>query len=91
MRKIVGTIKKSADPVVRELLERLDRGEDRIPIGGLEGSARAFLIALLFRHLRRTLIVIVPTEKEAETCFRDLSFFLGDDLAFLMPCLPGIC
>ena len=85
VRKIVGTIKKSADPVVRELLERLDRGEDRIPIGGLEGSARAFLIALLFRHLRRTLIVIVPTEKEAETCFRDLSFFLGDDLAFLMP------
>ena len=85
MRKIVGTIKKPADPVVRELLERLDRGEDRIPIGGLEGSARAFLIALLFRHLRRTLIVIVPTEKEAETCFRDLSFFLGDDLAFLMP------
>ncbi len=85
MRKIVEITKKASDPAVRELLERIDRGEDRIRVGGLEGSARAFLLALLFHHLRRPLIVIVPEEKEAGAWFRDLSFFLGDGEAFLLP------
>jgi transcription-repair coupling factor (superfamily II helicase) len=85
LRKIVETGKKHGDPAVRELLERIARGDDRIVVGGLEGSARAFLLALLFRHLRRTLIVIVPSEKEAGACFRDLSFCLGDGEAFLLP------
>lgn len=85
MRKIVEIMKKPGDPALRELLERIARGEDRIAVGGLEGAARAFLPALLFRHLRRPLIVIVPTEKEAGVFFRDLSFFLGDDEAFLYP------
>jgi transcription-repair coupling factor (superfamily II helicase) len=85
VRKIVEIMKKPSDPAVRGLLERINRGEDRITVGGPEGAARAFLLSLLFRHLRRTLIVIAPTEKEAEVCFRDLSFFLGDELAFLLP------
>ena len=85
MRKIVEIMKKPGDPALRELLERIARGEDRIAVGGLEGAARAFLPALLFRHLRRPLIVIVPTEKEVGVFFRDLSFFLGDDEALLYP------
>ena len=78
-------MKKPRDPSVRELLERIALGEERITIGGLEGAARAFLLALLFRHLRRTLIVIGPTEKEAESSFRDISFFLGNDQSVLLP------
>src|SRR5512141_3243200 len=78
-------MKKPGDPALRELLERIARGEDRIAVGGLEGAARAFLSALLFRHLRRQLIVIVPTEKEAVVSVRDLSFFLGDEHVFLYP------
>ncbi len=85
MRKIVEIMKKPGDPALRELLERIARGEDRIAVGGLEGAARAFLPALLFRHLHRPLIVIVPTEKEAGVSFRDLSFFLGDEQTFLYP------
>lgn len=85
MRKIVEIIKKPADPSVRELLERIALGKDRITIGGLDGAARAFLLALLLRHLRRTVIVIVPTEKEAEALFRDTSFFLGNDRSVLLP------
>ena len=85
MRKIVETRKNPGDPALRELLERLERGEERIAVGGLEGSARAFLMALLFRQLRRPLIIISPTEKEAESCVRDLSLFLGENQPFLMP------
>ncbi len=65
-------------PPCGSCLERIARGEDRIAVGGLEGSARAFLMALLFRHLRRPLIVIVPDGEGGGACFRDLSFFLGD-------------
>ncbi len=85
MRKIVDIKNKPNDPAVRELLERIARGEDRIRVGGLEGSGRAFLPALLFHHLRRPLIVIVPEEKEAEAWLRDLSFFLDDSEALLLP------
>ncbi|PIV05360.1 MAG: transcription-repair coupling factor [Syntrophobacterales bacterium CG03_land_8_20_14_0_80_58_14] len=85
LRKIVEIKNNSGDPALRELLERLGRGEERIAVGGLEGAARAFVIALLFRHLRRPLIVIAPTEKDADACVRDLSLFLGGEQAFLLP------
>jgi transcription-repair coupling factor (superfamily II helicase) len=84
LRKIVEIKNNPGDPALRELLERLGRGEERIAVGGLEGAARAFVIAMLFRHLHRPLIVIAPTEKDAEACVRDLSLFLGRDQAFLL-------
>ncbi len=85
VRKIVKIRNNPGDPALRELLEKLGRGEERIAVGGLEGAARAFVIALLFRHLHRPLIVIAPTEKDADACVRDLSLFLGEDQAFLLP------
>ena len=85
MRKIVDVRKHPTDPVLRDLLERFARGEDPLRVGGLEGSARNFILSLLFGHLHRTLAVVTPTEKEAETCLRDLSFFLGEDQALLLP------
>jgi len=85
VRKIIEIKNNPGDPALRELLERVGRGEERIAVGGLEGAARAFVIALLFRHLHRPLIVIAPTEKDAEACVRDLSLFLGEDQAFLLP------
>lgn len=85
VRKIVEIRKNPGDPALRWLLERLDRGEEEIAVGGLAGSARAFLTALLFRRLRRPLIVISPTEKEAGVFVRDLAFFLGEEHAFLLP------
>ena len=85
MRKLVEIMRKPGDPSVRELLEKITLGGSRITVGGLEGAARAFLLSLLFRHLRRTLIVVGPTEKEAESFSRDISFFLGGDRSVLLP------
>ena len=85
VRKIIENRKNPVDPALRELLERLGCGEERVVVGGLEGAARSFLLALLFRQLRRPLIVISPTDKEAESCVRDLSLFLGEDRPFLLP------
>ncbi|MHB8773450.1 MAG: transcription-repair coupling factor [Syntrophales bacterium] len=85
MRKIVEITKKPGDPVLRELLERIGRAEERIRVGGLEGAGRAFLASLLFRHLARTLVAVVPDEKEAGAWFRDLRFFFADGEALLLP------
>ena len=85
MRKIVESMQRPSDPSIRELLEKITLGEGKITIAGLNGAARAFLLSLLFRHLRRTLIVIVPTEKEADSLYRDISFFLGNDGSVLLP------
>ncbi|MBU2227748.1 MAG: transcription-repair coupling factor [Proteobacteria bacterium] len=84
-RKIVEIRRSPGDPAFRGLLDGLARGEGRISVAGLEGAARAFQIALLFRRSRRTIIVVSPTEKEAAACFRDLSFFLGGGQAFMLP------
>ncbi len=85
LRKIVDTTKRPSDPNLRDLLDRIARGEERIRVGGLEGSARAFLAALLFHHLHRPLIMVVPDEKEAGARFRDLGFFFDDGEALLLP------
>jgi transcription-repair coupling factor (superfamily II helicase) len=85
VRKIIENRRNPGHPALLGLLERLDRGEVSVAVGGLEGSARAFLMALLFRQLCRPLIVISPTDREAEACVRDLSLFLADDEAVLMP------
>jgi hypothetical protein len=41
VRKIVEIKNNPGDPALRELLERLGRGEERIAVGGLEGAARS--------------------------------------------------
>ena len=85
MRKIVETRKNTTDPALRDLLERFARGDGTIPVAGLEGSARALVLALLFDHLNRPLVVVSPTEKEAEALRKDLAFFLGEGRALLLP------
>ena len=49
---------------------------------GLEGGALAQAISRLGRE---TLVVVVPTEKEAEALVEELRFFVGPDAAILLP------
>jgi len=79
VRKIVEIRKDPADPAFRDLLDRCRSGEGPITVGGLEGSARALVLSLLFAHLGRPLVVVSPTEKEAGALQRDLTFFLGEE------------
>ena len=52
---------------------------------GLQGSAQSFYLSLLFRHTKRFLIVVSPTEREARDMARDLSFFLGEERVLHYP------
>ncbi len=85
MRRIVELRKKIADSSLRELIDRLALQEDKLIVHGLDGAARAFVTATLFRYLGCPITVIRPGLKDAESCFRDISFFLGPEHVFMMP------
>jgi len=85
MKKIIRPAIRSRDPVLAELLARLRRRDNIISVQGLEGTGRAFLMALLHRELARPVLVITPTEKEARQLYRDLGFFAGEEKIFLYP------
>lgn len=48
-------------------------------ISGLKGSSKSFLLSLLWREMGRNFLIITPTSKEAEECYKELLFFLGEE------------
>jgi transcription-repair coupling factor (superfamily II helicase) len=48
---------------------------------GLQGGARAYLLALIAERRRAPTVVVAPTAREAEQLFLDLGFFLGEEPA----------
>lgn len=84
MRKIV---EKSfpADHSFNLLLDAISRGERRVKVGGLHGSAKAFLLSALFLKSVKTLILVTSTESDARREWQDLAFFLGAKQVFLYP------
>ena len=61
----------------RNLLRKIEAGEREIPLSGLGGSSRFFLIHALKEAVKRPLLILSPTAKRAESASHDLSFFLG--------------
>src|SRR6266700_287945 len=48
-------------------------------IQGLQGGARAYVLALVAARVRRPILVITSSARYAENLFDDLAFFLGED------------
>lgn len=71
-------------PIIHALKER----GRRIGVSGLFGSSKAYLLSALAGILDETAMVIVPTQEEGETLFKDMAFFFNlqsipmDRLAF---------
>jgi len=87
VRKIV-TKKNRADiEPLNRIIRQIAEGQAGIEVGGLNGSSRSLLSALLFQRLERPLLVVCPEEKEAESFARELSFFLGEESVFHYPSL----
>ncbi len=61
----------------RDLCSRIEAGDREIPLSGLGGSSRFFLIYALKEATNRPLLVLSPTAKRAESASHELSFFLG--------------
>ncbi len=58
---------------------------DGLKVSGLFGSSRAFFVANAFREHKRTVLCVLPTEKDAEAFARDLAFFLSEETVCLFP------
>src|SRR4026207_723345 len=47
-------------------------------IQGLQGGARAYMLALAARRAHRPVLIVCPSAREAEYLYEDLIFFLGE-------------
>ena len=47
-------------------------------IQGIQGGARAYLLALVAAEAQRPMLVIAPSANQAENLYDDLAFFLGE-------------
>jgi len=70
-----------SDLAFTDRLERFLRGTwlGSKRIQGLQGGARAFVLARLAARLKRPLLVITSSARQAENLYDDLSFFLGEE------------
>ncbi len=62
---------------------RVERGEDRLWIGGFIGSSKTLLTATLRRRFPHTWVVIAPNLSDAEHVQDDLTTYLPDDQILL--------
>ncbi|MBI2372173.1 MAG: transcription-repair coupling factor [Deltaproteobacteria bacterium] len=80
-----------AEPALPALIGRVCAGEPRIPITGLEGAARALILALLVQATARPLFLLAASPDAAEQLAGDLAFFLGDRRTVaLLPACEGL-
>jgi transcription-repair coupling factor (superfamily II helicase) len=61
------------------LLDRLRSHTSAFALHETTSAARPYLLAGIYRALRRPMLVIVPTADVAERTFADLMYYVGDD------------
>ena len=60
---------------LQPLLNNIHNGVKSLSIGGLWGSSKAYLIALLKQELSNPCLIVTPSQKEAEEFYEDLTCF----------------
>jgi len=66
---------------VKDILRLVDGGERVIKIGSIYGSAKAYLFARIALHAaKRTVLLISPTEKQAEIQITDAQLFWSQNI-----------
>ena len=76
-RKIVDAAQQA--PPFQDVVSRVRGGKRRLWVGGLLGSSKSLLAAVLSREFPSTWVVIAPTFSDAEHVHDDLVTFLGED------------
>ena len=64
---------------VLTIVQTLTAGTGQVDVLGLHGSCGAHLLAQLMESERRTLLVVVPDQRQARTLFEELRFYSGSD------------
>ena len=61
------------------LIEKVSKMSGKINCTGISGACMAYMIARLFMELGQTIVVIVPSLKDADRIIEDLNFFLKEN------------
>jgi len=67
---------------IKTLLKQL-KAKNNISCTGLSGASLAMLITRIYQVNKQCIVVIVPTERQAENLMDDITFFLGNNT---IPC-----
>ncbi len=78
------------DQKFKNLINKIKAGEKRIPLCGLSGSSKYFLIAAIYHSTKRPFLLLCPTKRKAESAANDISFFLKHMPAVLQKKEPGV-
>lgn len=73
------------DPDLGRLVEALRRPDRPLRVKGVEGGMKALIGSLVARALRRPVVFVTVSEKEAKALADDLALFLGRGLVFSFP------
>ena len=70
---------KDNSPIFSRVLGSLEGGGDKISVTGLWGSSKALFLWELAKGQRRPVLVLSPTQKEAQAIASDYAFFASRD------------
>ena len=72
-------VKPSTSAGAHHLAAALSREPRQAHLQGLTPGAGAYILARLFQHLHRPVLLITPNVKISEQILKDLTFFLGEE------------
>jgi transcription-repair coupling factor (superfamily II helicase) len=85
-RIVTQKIIKGFEPF-EDIIRQIRDGAVHLSIGGLQGSAGAFAVSVLYGGVDRPLLVVCAEEKDAAAFARDLKVFLGNEAVLHYPAL----
>jgi transcription-repair coupling factor (superfamily II helicase) len=62
-----------------DILKFLESSRDSLSLYSVRGSALAYVVSQILRSLRKHLLLVTVTDRDAEKLAEDVSFFLGKD------------
>ncbi len=74
--RLLGKFQKSA--FFEEAFLRISK-EQPLSIKGLRGSSLSFFVRLFRNHIKKQVLIVLPSAERAEILFSDLRFLLGED------------
>ncbi|ETR69661.1 MAG: hypothetical protein OMM_03788 [Candidatus Magnetoglobus multicellularis str. Araruama] len=62
---------------IQQLINQL-KSKNSVTCSGLSGSSQAMLIKQIYQDCKQCLVIVVPTDRQAETLLDDITFFRGN-------------
>ena len=64
--------------MIQAFINQIKNTDQCLHLTGVQGSEKAFLTARLFGETKKSIVVILPGQKDAQRFLEDLEFFLPE-------------